>query len=73
MKNDKEKFKIELKRRMYRRTLAVVGFIDTLPADRSTQRIADQQIRSGSSVCANYIEAQDASSKKDFINFFIIA
>ena len=29
-----------------------------------------QFIRSGTSVLANYIEAQSASSKKDFINFF---
>lgn len=31
--------------------------------------MANQVIRSGTSVGANYIEAQCASSKKDFINF----
>jgi four helix bundle protein len=29
-----------------------------------------QLIRSGTSILANYIEANSASSKKDFINFF---
>jgi four helix bundle protein len=29
-----------------------------------------QLLRSGTSVLANYIEANSASSKKDFINFF---
>lgn len=29
-----------------------------------------QCLRSGTSILANYVEAQSASSKKDFINFF---
>lgn len=69
MKNDKEKFKMELKQRIYRWTLTLVAFIDTLPHTQSSHRIADQLIRSGTSVGANYVEAQAASSKKDFINF----
>ncbi|MBU4212931.1 MAG: four helix bundle protein [Verrucomicrobia bacterium] len=32
--------------------------------------IGDQLLRSGTSIGANYIEAQAASSKKDFTNFF---
>ena len=69
MKNDKEKFKIEMKRRIYRWTLALVVFVDSLPDSQSSRRIADQLVRSGTSVGANYIESQAASSKKDFINF----
>lgn len=69
MKNDKENFKTELKRRMYQWTLRLIEFIDGLPKDRSTDVISHQLIRSGTSVAANYIEAQAASSRKDFINF----
>jgi four helix bundle protein len=70
MKNDKEKFKIELKRRMYSWTLRLISFIDSLPKNQSSSTIiANQVLRSGTSICANYIEAQAASSKKDFINF----
>lgn len=35
--------------------------------------IVKQLIRSGTSILANYVEAQSASSKKDFINFFTYA
>jgi len=69
MKNDKEKFKTELKRRIYTWTLRLVKFLDGLPKDTITQRIVDQLFRSGGSIGANYIEAQASSSKKDFINF----
>lgn len=69
MKNDKEKFKTELKRRMYAWVLRLINFIDSLPKNQSTNIIAHQVLRSGTSICANYIEAQAASSKKDFINF----
>lgn len=69
MKNDKEKFKPELKKRIYHWALRLVKLIDSLPKERSTDIIANQLMRSGTSVGANYIEAQAASSKKDFINF----
>ncbi|MDD3888139.1 MAG: four helix bundle protein, partial [Patescibacteria group bacterium] len=32
--------------------------------------ISKQLLRSGTSILANYVEANSASSKKDFINFF---
>lgn len=69
MENDKEKFKVELKRRIYEWILRLVDFLDSLPNDAISRRTADQLFRSGSSVGANYIEAQASSSKKDFINF----
>jgi len=70
MANDKEKFKKEFKSRIYQFILRLVKFIDTLPKDTSSQTFARQLLRSGSSIGANYIEAQAASSKKDFTNFF---
>jgi four helix bundle protein len=69
MKNDKEKFKTEMKRRIYFWVIRLVKFLDTLPKDTLTQRLVDQLFRSGSSIGANYIEAQASSSKKDFVNF----
>lgn len=69
MKNDKENFKSEFKKRIYIWILKLVKVIDLLPKDNSSQIIAKQVLRSGTSVGANYIEAQAASSKKDFINF----
>jgi four helix bundle protein len=70
MKNDREKFKIELKKRIYSWVLDSVKFIDKLPNDRTTDVISKQLLRSATSVGANYIEAQAAASKKDFTNFF---
>lgn len=69
MKNDKEKFKTEFKLRIYKWILKLIEFLDALPKDTISQRIIDQLFRSGSSIGANYIEAQASSSKKDFINF----
>lgn len=59
-----------LKKRFYQFVLSVVKIIDLLPKDHSTQIIANQLMRSVTSIVANYIEAQAASSKKDFTNFF---
>lgn len=60
----------EFKKRLYSFVLKLIGFIDRLPGDRVSQRIADQLIRSGTSILGNYIEGQSASSKKDYTNFF---
>ena len=69
MKNDKEKFKTELKHRIYIWILRLIKFLDSLPKDTISQRIVDQLFRSGGSIGANYIEAQASSSRKDFVNF----
>ena len=73
MKNDREKFKNEFKKRLYAFTLRLIEFLDRLPKDNVSKRIGDQLLRSGTSVIGNYVEAQVASSKKDFTNFFHIA
>jgi len=70
MKNDKEKFKTELKNRIYKWILQLIKFLDALPKDNTTNIISAQLLRSGTSIGANYIEAQSVSSKKDFTNFF---
>lgn len=70
MENDKEKFKNEFKSRLYRWVVRLIKFIDKLPHDSVCTVMGKQLLRSGTSVLANYIEANSASSKKDFINFF---
>ena len=70
MENNKEKFKNEFKKRLYNWTLRLIKFIDSLSKDTVCSVMGKQLLRSGTSVLANYIEANSASSKKDFINFF---
>jgi len=59
----------ELQKRIYDWVISLVKFTDTLKKDYSTQIIANQLLRSGTSVGANYIESQAGSSRKDFANF----
>ncbi|MFZ2994375.1 MAG: four helix bundle protein [Candidatus Moraniibacteriota bacterium] len=70
MQNDKSKFKMEFKKRLYTFVLRLVRFIDKLPKGSVADVMGKQLLRSGTSILANYVEANSASSKKDFINFF---
>ncbi|MEK9170266.1 MAG: four helix bundle protein [Patescibacteria group bacterium] len=70
MQNDNAKFKIEFKNRLYSWVLRLIKFIDQLPKDSVCGVMGKQLLRSGTSILANYIEANSASSRKDFINFF---
>ena len=70
MKEDREKFKKVFKARIYSFILRLTGFVDKMSKDESSRIFAKQIIRSGTSIGANYIEAQAASSRKDFANFF---
>lgn len=63
------KYKNEMKKRLYGFTLRLIAFIDELPNDNVSRRIGDQLLRSGTSIIANFVEEQSASSKKDFTNF----
>jgi four helix bundle protein len=67
MRDKKEKD--EFKKRLYIFTLKLIEFIDKLPNDNVSRRIGDQLLRSGTSIIANFVEGQCASSKKDFTNF----
>jgi four helix bundle protein len=69
-KDDKTKFKNEFKKRLYNFVLRLVKFIDKLPKNSVTDVMGKRLLRSGTSILANYIEANSASSKRDFINFF---
>jgi four helix bundle protein len=69
MKNCSAKFEIDIKRRAYLYALQIIKFLDWLPQnDFSCQVIAKQLLRSATSIGANIIEAQAASSRRDFTN-----
>ncbi len=44
----------------------VIVFVKTLPADIVNNELVKQIVRSGTSIGANYMEADGAESKKDF-------
>jgi four helix bundle protein len=73
MEEKNKKFREEFKKRLYKFTLELIGFIDGLPNDNVSRRLGDQLLRSGTSIIANFIEGQSASSKKDFINYLTIS
>ncbi len=50
----------------------VIKFCRSIPQDVITKPLISQLIRSGTSVGANYMEANGASSKKDFQNKIFI-
>lgn len=70
MENDRVKFKNDFKKRMYEFVLRLITFIDKLPKGMVSEVMGKQLLRSSTSILANYIEANSASSKKDFLNFF---
>lgn len=72
VKNGKQNY--EIKRRVYVFGLQVIKLLRSKQNHDSTARtIFDQLIRSATSVGANIIEAQAASSRKDFTNFYSYA
>src|SRR3989344_5226313 len=70
MQNDSSKFKNEFKKRLYIWVLRLIKLVGKLPKNVVNEVLEKQLLRSSTSVLANYIEANSASSKKDFINFF---
>jgi len=50
--------------------IQVIRFTKTLPKERAYWVITDQLIRSSCSIGANMTEANSASSKKDYVNFY---
>jgi four helix bundle protein len=70
MQNCNSKFKIDIKKRAYLYALNAIKFFDSLPKhDLSSHVIGNQLLRSTTSIGANAIEAQAASSEKEFTTF----
>src|SRR3989344_2380980 len=63
----------DLEERTARFAEAVIDFCKSVRQDSITQPIINQLVRAGTSIGANYSEADEASSKKDFINKVSIA
>ncbi len=73
-KNPKlEKPKYDLEERTAKFAEQIVDFCKKVPQDTITRPIINQLIRAGTSIGANYCEADEASSKKDFLNKVFIA
>jgi len=64
--NPKNSGHFDLEERTQRFAKTVLEFITYLPKNLPNEKIAKQIIRSAGSVGANYIEANEALSKKDF-------
>lgn len=69
MQNDQVSFREVLKKRLYTFVLRLTQCIDNLPKGMVADVMGKQLLRSGTSVLANFVEAQSGSSQKDFINF----
>ncbi|MBI3952635.1 MAG: four helix bundle protein [Candidatus Doudnabacteria bacterium] len=69
-RQDGPKLKIAIKQRGYNFSLNIIKFIDTLNKQNFTVSVIIKQLlRSATSIGANIIEGQAASSRKDFISF----
>lgn len=73
MQNENVKFKMEFNRRLIKFSLEIIKFCQEVRKDRNLWSVADQLIRSATSVGANVIEAKASSSKLDYLKFFQIA
>jgi len=62
--NDKKKY--DLEERTARFGEAIIELVKTLPQDPINNPLISQIVRAGTSVGANYMEADGAESKKDF-------
>ncbi len=65
----KNKFGEELIKRSFIFARKIIKLVDKFPNKRSSWSISDQLVRASTSIGANIIETQAASSRKDFINF----
>lgn len=73
MQNEKPKFKSDLRERCYHFSLQIINLTDKLPNKRSSWVLADQLIRSATSIGANLVEGRASSSRIEFKKFYEIA
>lgn len=72
--NDKNpKSKYDLEERTAKFAEEIINFCKSIPHSIITNPLVSQIIRSGTSIGANYSEADEASSKKDFVNKICIS
>ncbi len=73
MQNYNSKYKSDLRERCYKLGLEVIHLTNALPNKRSAWVIADQLIRSSTSIGANIVEGRASSSRLEFKKFYEIA
>jgi four helix bundle protein len=73
MQNDKEEFKKNFVKRLIGFSVEILGFAQEIRKQPILWPIADQLVRSATSIGANVVEAKASSSKKEYINYFQIA
>ena len=71
IKNPKQKY--DLEERTARFGEEIIDFAKSIRQNEITKPMVSQIIRSGTSIGANYSEADETSSKRDFINKISIA
>lgn len=71
--NEKPKKKFDLEDRTFDFGVNIVNFVKELPLDIVYRPIINQLVKSGTSIGANYCEADEANSKKDFTNKIAIS
>ena len=69
----REKSKFDLEERTSKYAESIIDFCKKIKLDTITRPIISQLVRSGTSIGANYCEADEASSMKDFVNKICIA
>ena len=60
--------KTELEDRSKKFALAIIDLVERMPRNRSSEVVGRQLLRSGTSIGANYREANRGVSRDDFIN-----
>ena len=73
MNTAKAKPGYDLEERTTRFSEQIIDFCKQLPMDTITRPLISQLVRAATSISANYCEADEASSKRDFINKISIA
>ena len=66
MSGDNSETRYDLEERTAKFGEAIIDFAKTVPIGPVTKRLIDQVVGAGTSVGANYCEADDAVSKKEF-------
>lgn len=73
MQNDREKFKENFVNRLVRFSVEIISFAQEIKKQPVLWPVADQLVRSATSIGANVVEAKASSSKREYINYFQIA
>jgi four helix bundle protein len=72
-KTQKETFKQAFNKRLIYFSLNVIKLCQEARKDRNLSIVADQLVRSATSIGANIVEAKASSSKREYLRYFEIA